>query len=167
MSPDFSNGKSKLTKFIKIQARVRNLAFIEEEAAAWLAVRTLLTAKTSGTDFPNLYLGMLELQARSAYLQKGVKDHLWPAPNSDPLALEMHCRHAQRHSEKVADILIADIPRLGRVIDKMNGGSSKASAFKDTQEWMQRMYFEARRMGVGESRFRLSDVSTYRTNLGV
>jgi hypothetical protein len=150
-----------VTNYVKLSARVKNLAFISEEAAAWQAVRSLLIARSLDVDFQELYLGMLELRAREAYLSRGVTDHLWPSPGAHPYLLERHARHAQSNSEKVVNTLPTEITRLGSVIEKMMGGASKTNALKDTQEQIQRLYFAGRNAGLNTKKFELpSGVST-------
>lgn len=150
-----------MTRYIKQYARVTNLAFISEEVAAWQAVRSLLIATSLSVDFNNLYLGMLELRAREAYLSRGVRDPLWPSPGAHPYLLEAHARRAQSDSEKVFKTLPIDITRLGSVIEKMMGGASKTVAIKDTQRQFQRLYFAGRKAGLNTNRFELSSgVST-------
>lgn len=136
-----------MTEFIKLNARVRNLAFISEKDAAWLAVRTLLISTAAEVDFCELYLGMLGLKAREAYVSKGIKDHLWPTVSADPLLLEAHCRHAHRCLLEFSDELSADIVRVGPVIQRMTDGATKATALKDTQSLTQKAHIQARSTG--------------------
>lgn len=118
-----------------LKARVRNLAFISEEDAAWLAVRTLISATAINVNFDYYYFCSLAIEARNRFLTHGVRDHLWPAPGMSLLHLEQEVRKAVEYATLSKEKVGRDVVVLGNVVWQISkNGLGKVAAIRAVDE---------------------------------